>query len=264
MNELMTIKQLPVIEEQLQTLSAEIDNQIAAALKLPCNEETVKEIKKIRAELKKDSTEYETGRKAIKSAILKPYEDFETVYKKYVGDKYTSADAELKKRIDTIENQVKAKNQVEAEIYFNEYVKSKNIDFITFANTGITVTLSASMKSLKDQTKAFIDRVAEDIAMIETQEYKDEIMVEYKQNLRAAFSITTVKNRHKAIEEEKARTVEVEQIKQQEQTVIENVNHFAPPVEEEPEIQITFKVWGTRTQLRAVKEFIEKEGIRYE
>jgi hypothetical protein len=263
-NDLMVVKQLPVIEEQLKTLSTEIMQKVTDAVAMECTEDTVKEIKKIRTDLNKDAAFYETGRKEIKTAILKPYEDFEESYKKYVGDKYKFADAELKKKIETVENDLKAKKQEEIEAYFNEYLQSKNIDFITFANTGIAVTLSASIKSLKEQAKAFIDRICEDLTLIESHEYKDEIMVEYKQNLRAAFSITMVQNRHKAIEVEQAKSTENEQIKAQEQMVVEKVESFTAPVEDEPIIKITFTAWATKTQFKELKLFFESRGIKYE
>ena len=45
--------------------------------------------------------------KNIKSKILKPYEDFENIYKTNISDKYKNADIELKTKIDNIENNLK-------------------------------------------------------------------------------------------------------------------------------------------------------------
>lgn len=59
------------------------------------------------------------------------------------------------------------------------------------------------MKSLKEQAKAFIDKIVDDLNLIKTQEHKAEILVEYKQTLNVAQAITIVINRFKAIEEEK-------------------------------------------------------------
>ena len=46
MEELIVIKQLPIIEENLKELSGEIDKKIENANALVCNDETVKEVKK--------------------------------------------------------------------------------------------------------------------------------------------------------------------------------------------------------------------------
>jgi hypothetical protein len=50
--ELIIVKQLPIIEEQLKGLSEEISKKVSKAMKLAVTEETVKEVKKVRAELK--------------------------------------------------------------------------------------------------------------------------------------------------------------------------------------------------------------------
>ena len=75
--------------------------------------------------------------------------------------------------------------------YFEEYAQSKNIDFVKFGDANINVTLTASLKSLKDQAKKFIDKVVDDIALINTQENDAEIMFEYKRTFNVSQAITT-------------------------------------------------------------------------
>ena len=88
MNDLIIIKQLPIIEEKLKQISDEIEVRTTNALSLICTDSTVKEIKVLRADLNKDYKELETQRKAVKKEVLAPYEAFEEVYKKYVSDKF--------------------------------------------------------------------------------------------------------------------------------------------------------------------------------
>ena len=96
----------------------------------------------------------------------------------------------------------------------------------------INVTLSASLKSLKEQAKLFIDTVEGDLRLIDTQEYKTEILVEYKKSLDVSDAITTVVDRHKEIEVEKAKVVEkIEE-------VIEKVETIVAPIVEEAGIYI--------------------------
>ena len=76
-NELIVIKQLPIIEEQLRKVSEEIDEKVKNAVALVCNEDTVKTVKEIRASLNKELKDFEDKRKQVKSEVLKPYEDFE-------------------------------------------------------------------------------------------------------------------------------------------------------------------------------------------
>ena len=199
MQELIVVKQLPQIEEHLKELSAEIDKKVENAKSLVCTDENVKAIKQVRADLNKEFKEVEQQRKVVKEQILAPYMQFEEIYKTYISDKYKSADNDLKTKIDLTENELKAKKEQEIKDYFEEYKTVNNIDFITYGQAKINVTLSASMKSLKEQAKQFIDKIVDDLKLIETQEHKAEILVEYKQILNVSNAITSVTNRFKAI-----------------------------------------------------------------
>ena len=96
------------------------------------------------------------------------------------------------------------------EEYFNEYLSSKGIDFVKFEDANIKVNKSSSDKSLNAQAKAFIDRINDDLQLIYTQEYSEEILVEYKHTLNASAAIMSVSERHKAIEAERERRAQAE------------------------------------------------------
>lgn len=63
------------------------------------------------------------------------------------------------------------------------------IDFVTFEQANIGITLSASLKSLKEQAKNFADRISDDLMLIQTQENKAEILVEYKNTLNVSHRL---------------------------------------------------------------------------
>lgn len=271
--DLIEIKQLPVIEEQLRSVSTVIDERVKNATSLVCTEESVKTIKEIRAELNKDYKEFESKRKLVKEQVLKPYNDFENVYKECISDKFRNADIILKGKIDNVENELKSKKEKEIKEYFEEYKIANNIGFITYGQARINVTLSASMKSLKEQAKQFIDKIVDDLKLIETQEHKTEILVEYKQTLNVSQAITSVTNRFKAIEEEKKK---IEQEKELQKFVVDTAKESdkyseqiilnSPSVEEKIEeiLTLKFTVRGTRTKLRELKKFLESGGYDYE
>ena len=270
---LIEVKQLPVIEEQLRSVSTVIDERVKNATSLVCTEESVKTIKEIRAELNKEFKEVEQQRKLVKEQVLKPYNDFENVYKECISDKFRNADIILKGKIDNVENELKSKKEKEIKDYFEEYKEANNIDFITYEQARINVTLSASMKSLKEQAKQFIDKIVDDLKLIETQEHKAEILVEYKQTLNVSQTITSVTNRFKAIEEEKKK---IEQEKELQKFVVDTAKEsdkyseqiilISPSVEEKTEeiLTLKFTVRGTRTKLRELKQFLESGGYDYE
>lgn len=277
MSDLMIVKQIPVIEEKLKTISEKIDKEVEQAKGLICTEENVKTVKEVRAKLNNTFKALEEERKTVKNAVMEPYNNFEKIYKECVIDKFKSADTELKQKIDNVESELKAKKEQEIKDYFEEYKTANNIDFVTYGQARINVTLTASMKSLKEQGKAFIDKIIDDLNLIDTQEHKAEILVEYKQTLNVSQAITIVTNRFKAIEEEKKRqeekVVHIEmntnhEITQKSYKELENV--FNKPLEQPKEekqediLTLKFTVKGTRAKLKALKEFLENGGYDYE
>ena len=276
---LIVVKQLPIIEEHLKTIKQATEAKVADALALVCTEETLVAVKEARAALNKDFKVLEDTRKMVKNAVLAPYNEFEASYKECVTNVFTSADAKLKARIDEVETELKETKKAEIAAYFNEYRESKGIDFVTFENANINVIRSASDKKLKEQAKAFIDRICEDLSLIETQEHKTEILVEYKKSLNVSNAITTVVERYKAIERAKEIEAHIKAQKEAEQAAVEKVEAvveaeteaLTPPTVEEPtatpakRYSVTFMaVADDLDKIRRLKAFMEKEGIEYE
>lgn len=271
MENLIIIKQLPKIEENLKELSMLIDEKVNNAKGLICTEENVKTIKQVRADLNKEFKEVEQQRKNVKEQVLAPYMQFEEIYKQYISDKYKSADIDLKAKIDSVENELKVRKEQEIKDYFNECVIREQIDFLDYSRLNINVTLSASIKSLKEQVDMFINRIIDDLKLIETQEHKAEILVEYKQTLNISNAITTVSNRFKAIEEENKKREELKK------KLIQKMSEEANKVLEENKVeeQNEFKIIPTKKtitikfnlfdmQLEQLIKFLEISNIEYE
>jgi len=206
--DLIVVKQLPVIEERLQSISEAIQAQTKEVLSLAVTEDTVKEIKKRRTELNKSFKMLEDQRKEVKSAIMAPYEAFEEVYKRYVTDIFKPADAKLKARIDEVENALLDNKKADVAAYFKEKAAAHNIDFVSFDQLGIKVTFSDSMKKLKEQVDDALNKISGDLAVIATLEFPEEILVEYKENLNLTNSVLTVKTRRAKLAAELQRKAE--------------------------------------------------------
>lgn len=288
-SELIVVKQLPVIEDQLLAVKERIEARVNDALSMICTEDTYKDIKKIRSDLNKEYQELEKRRKEIKGQILAPYEKFEGVYKECAGDLYASADRQLGEKIREVENGLKQQKADDLAKFFDEYRESLGLpaDFVQLEAAGIKIGLSDSKVSLHRQATEFLDRISSDLKVIETQENRDEILAEYagKYNLSAAMLI--VDNRHKMIAAEKARREEI-QARQQaiqtaEQAVQETVKAETPaavvpsviqaPVKSiDPEAapaapalyKATFTVTATIDGLKALKQFLNEGGYQYE
>lgn len=274
--ELMVVKQLPIIEERFKQLSEAVDEKVKNAEGLVCTEENVKIVKQVRADLNKEYRDVETQRKKIKEQVLAPYMQFEEVYKQYIADKYKNADLILGGKVKVIEDDLKAKKEQEIKDYFEELKTANNIDFITYEQAKINVTLTASKKSLREQVENFINKISDDLKLIETQEHKAEILVEYKQSLNVSHAITTVMNRTEAVKKEMEKQEQVinkklEEEKNRMQDNLNNLKNMSVGIDmgsgESQNVKIytiPFKATGTSVQLKMLKDFMEREGIRYE
>ncbi len=279
---LIVVRQLPIIEDQLRKIKANVESRVGVVLAMECTEETRQSVKAARAELSKEFAALETRRKEVKAAVLAPYEAFERLYKECAADIYRAADTQLKTRIDDVETGLKKQKADRVETYFNEYRQSLGIsaDYVSFASAGIHITLTASEKSLKDAARSFLDRVAGDLGVIDTQEHSDEILVEYLHDLNLSRSITTVSNRHRAIaaaqERKKAAaeqaTMLEESAKQVEAAAAPDPVVMPPTMVDVPETVQTdptvystsFKVTASLDKLRALKQFLIEGGYEYE
>jgi hypothetical protein len=295
--DIIQLKQLPIIEAQLHQIKEQVTAATNEALSLVCTDETVKTVKQKRADLNKAFAAFEERRKEIKAEILAPYDAFEKVYRDCVTEPFKTADTELAEKIADVENGLKNEKYAALAEYFNEYRNSIGLseEDATLYKARINVTLSASLKSLKDKATAYLDQTLEDLQMIDLQEYRDEILSEYRKTGNAAQSITIVNQRHKEIEEERRRAEERRAAEEAraaaaakvEEAIAETAaeaaaapqDAFMPPIEETPaetdnsvetpadapaEIyESTFTVWGTLEQLKALKKFLDENNYDY-
>ena len=144
--------------------------------------------------------------------------------------------------------------------------------------------MNISNKKIKETISAFIDKVCDDIAMIDTQDHRDEIFVEYKKSLNVSQAILLVKNRYKEIEEARARQAAARAKAEEEakaaalvEEAIEEEQQelFAPEVIKktfsEPDVQLlqrystAFRINNaTLGQLKELKRFLNSGGYEYE
>lgn len=264
MQDIIILKQLPIIEETLKNVSQEVDKRIAEVTSLVCTEDTKTEVKKARAQLSKDFLELENQRKLVKTQINKPYDEFFKIYKELITDKFLTADDELKDKINEIENIQKSKIQEEVITCFEELKKAKNIDFIELYQVINKINLSDSITSLKKRCLEFLERVESDIDIINGEKHKDEILYEYKKSLSVADSIITVERRRKTLDSVAKTTGDIQD------NTPDNTSDYttlqAPKIiQNEQEIFVVkFSVKATKSKLKELKNFLEKGEYEYE
>ena len=298
--ELITLKQAPIIVyEKIKAVGQQIEAKIAE-LNLDnqlVTDETLKSAKNTRTTLRKELDDFETQRKYIKEQVNAPYEAFEKAYKEHIKVHYDKADSTLKSKIDEVQNRLISDKSARIKDYFTELCQSQDIDFIIFERLPMNITLSASDKSLKEQVAGFVSEVTKSLQLIESlnepDEFKAEMLTEYKQTLDVTRAIQNAQYRKQQREAElqriEAQRVAAEQARlaaearareaaplQAAAQVTNEVQPAAPiqpePVQEATEaaqedeneiVQASFTVIGTRVQLRALRAFLDNNNIQY-
>ena len=302
MNEnLITLKQPPIIiYEQIKAVGQQIEAKIAE-LNLDnqlVTDETLKSAKNTRTMLRKELDDFETQRKYIKEQVNAPYEAFEKAYKEHIKVHYDKADSTLKSKIDEVQNRLITDKSERIKEYFTELCQQQGIDFLIFERLPLNITLSASDKSLKEQVAGFVGEVSKSLEFIESltdpDEYKAEILADYKQTLDVTRAIQNAQYRKQQREAElqriEAQRAAAEQARLEAEAraretaplqapaqVINEVQPAAPvqpePVQEATQeaqedeneiVQASFTVIGTRAQLRALRAFLDNNNIQYQ
>lgn len=295
--QIITLKQLPIIEEHLQLVKSDVETRTRNAMQLVCTEETRKDVKSIRTELSKEFAEMENQRKRVKDAIMDPYNQFEAVYKECISDPYKKADAELKKRLDEVESGLKSDKEKAIRDYFSELCKANNLPWLRFEQMGLKIGLSTSVNGTKTALTSTVLRISNEVLELSRHENAAELMVEYKKSLNMALALSTIRARQEQIElqkqyeaqrraaleqqraaEEKVQKAVSEAQETQQDAAEPPIEEVTAPTEETPTeaptavqeqapatiYEVKFAVRGTIEQLKKLKQFIMQEGMSYD
>lgn len=272
-NEIVKIETLPKIFYELEKVGEYLDVELAEVKKLDISEESKQSIKKVRTNINDTLKQFEDKRKEIKNKCLEAYTLFEEKYNNEVKIKLTNASEDLKIAIDTIErNQIKQKED-EIFAFIDEHIHANHIEkiimtpeVIIFAN--LKINLSTSIKSIKEDAKAYIEKVANEVKLIELEEnYSDEILWEYQKNgydyTKAKLNVIT---KHKELEELAKQREQVKEVVQQEEVVEKVVEEIVAPkeiIQDDELLEVTFTVRGTKSQILQIKNLLIELGVEY-
>ena len=279
--DLIQVVQLPVIEERLRSMKEKVSDQTAAAMALVCTDENLAQVRAVRADLNNTFKDLEEQRKAVKKAVMGPYEAFEKVYKECITEPFKNADAVLKEKVSEVENGIKAECEAKMREYFSELCAAERVDWLKFEWVGLKITIDVARQNshakLREQIAGFVVGVSQAVNTISKMEDAEEIMAEYRQCLDMGRAIGIVQDRHQRIEEER-QAAEARRAAQEALLVAtQKVDSIAPPTvldppvaapapqqEDEKVYKCSFTVRATKAQLKRLKDFMMQEGICYE
>lgn len=280
---LIEVRQLPIIAERLYQVKEQIEQAVAEAESMVCTAETVQAVKSRRAELRKQFDALEDQRKAVKAAVMAPYNDFEAVYKECVAEPMKRGDAALKCAVDDFEGELKKRCEQAAREYFDELATVYNVaDFLTFDTAARLGNIKISMadataktpKKLREALKSVVERVDKDADTIQGMDDAVEIMAEYKTLFDVGAAVAAVQSRKRRIAAELEAAEARKTAQEAQSAAAAKVDVYAPPEALAPAVEapapeklytITFTIRNvTRTQALAVRDYLKSEGINYE
>lgn len=269
----VNIKSLGEIESNIKDIKEKALKLNNYYSNITFTDDSIKVAKDIKSKVNKFKGQVSDYRKNIIAEFKKPIEQFETTAKeteKILGDTYTTINLQCNRYDD----EQKKKLEKEVREFFDEYKATLNIN-VPYEKANITVNLNSSLKKLKEEAVAFLEKVNKDLELINSQQYKDEILVEYNTCYDAVKAITTVNNRMKAIEEQKNRSEELIHKtpviidKQPVETILEKKDILQAPqytrtnnISSE-KVTMTFTVTGTIEEIKKLKVYLINSNIKF-
>lgn len=273
--------------QEIQWNNEELKTAIAAKMEdykgLVFTEETIKEGKKDRADLNKLRTAIDNERKRVKKLCMDPYNKFEQQVKEVLGlidEPIRLIDAQIKE----VELAKKEEKRVEIQKLF------ETIGFQSFVTLDMIwdekwLNATVSLAKIEEQMKSIMYQIGDAVLTIhKLPEFSFEAMEIYKKTLNLSQAIAEgqrladiQKRKEEArIAQEKA---EEERRKAEEKKVAqEEPEQVLPPVTKEensevlikeesektePVLQLDFRVWGTREQLLALRNYMNENHLRF-
>lgn len=271
-----------------EELKAEIAEKMRDYTGLVFTEDTIKDAKKDRAALNKLRTAFEDERKRIKRQCMAPYEQFETQVKELIAlidEPIRLIDAQIKE----VEEQKKAQKRKDIEELFGSIGFQL---FVTLDKIWDDKWLNATvpLSRIEEQMKSRMYQIGEDIAVIQKlPEFSFEAMEVYRKTMdlnkaiQEGQRLADIQKRKAAYEEEQRRKSEEEQrrrleeensrpvpaVSEEQKTAgpersSETVNEDIAASDQQEEILcLDFRVWGTREQLLALRNYMKDNHLKF-
>ena len=274
------------IEWNREELKAEIAAKMQDYKTLAFTEDAIKEAKADRANLNRLKKAFDDERKRIKKLCMAPYDRFEQQAKEIIAlidEPIQIIDAQIKE----VEEAKKIQNRKDIEDLFGTIGFQT---FVTLEHIWDEKWLNATvpMSKIEEQMKSRMYQIGDDVATIHSlPEFSFEAMEIYKKTLDLSKAIqegqrlADIQKRKAAYEEEQRRKQEeaeaarkaqdAEALPEPEETPVlavpeepDNTSANQPSVEPgQPLIQLDFRVWGTKDQLMALRQYMVENNLRF-
>lgn len=265
------IKALAPIQFNYEDIKKWITEKAKEYKSMVYTEETITNAKSDRATLNKVAKALNDEKIRIKKEVLKPFEDFESKCKELQGiitDASNSIDVQVK-AFETKEQEEKKK---QIEDLFNTYIGDfKELIIFEQIFNQRWLNKTYTIKKIEDEIKHLIAKTTTDLKVIDAQIQDESINKSVKNyyfnnitdpsilgnSLQEGMKIDENNkkieelNRQKAEQEKKIQNYIIEQAKESDKVEGKNL------------LTINFRVTATKEQFMAIREFFEKNNIKY-
>ncbi|WP_454980080.1 DUF1351 domain-containing protein [Capnocytophaga haemolytica] len=204
MKEIITLQQAPIILYNMQEYAKDLAARIASAEieTAIVTDENISTVKKVRAAFTKEFKAIDAKRLQVERELTAPWKELMEQYNTLVKSQYDDFDKVCKEKVFAHEAGKKNEKELNVKAYFDELCAAKGIDFLDFKSLGLNVTLSEPVSKLKERVKATVEGVTNGLELInsvpESDEYKSEVLAEYKRTLSTAGAFKAVNERRDA------------------------------------------------------------------
>lgn len=258
-----------IIEFNYEELQAQLGERLEKYRTLVVAEDGIKAAKSDRAALNKLRTALEDSRKEVKADCLRPYESFEVKIKALTG-MIDVAIRNIDTQVKGFEEAKKQEKRAEIEAFFAENIGglAELLPLEKLWNPKWLNT-TAKLPAVQEEILTAIRRVKNDIGIIRAMrvECEAQMIDRYLQTLNMSDALA-----EKARFEEHQKRLAAYQAHSQQQAPADKPAPAAQPEEPAQETptaehtelrQIDFRVWVTPGQMRALRQFLLDNKIRY-
>lgn len=274
---------VPEIKWNNEELKAAIAEKMEEYKGLVFTEETISEGKKDRANLNKLRGAIDDERKRVKKLCMEPCNRFEKEVKEVlalVDEQINAIDVQIKE-VEQIKREEKRKavQELFESIGFQKFVTLEMIWDEKWLNASVTLS------KVENQMKETMYRIGEEVGTISRlPEFSFEAMEVYKKTLdltqaiKKGQELTDIQKRkeealvRQKAEEERRKAEEAAAGKESENPEDAADTHDAPKKAEEndytrvvsePVMRIDFRVWGTKEQILALRDYMKQNNLKF-
>lgn len=180
--------------EKMLKEATEFSNKIRS---IDVNEESIKNAKKMLADVNKRIKFVEENRIAIKNELMVPYVEFETKIKHILGI-VKEADGVIRDKVRELEELEREEKENTIKSIFNSKIKFYNfndlVKFEDFLKPNM-LNKTYSINKIEEEISSFLEEIKNNFEVIKTFDNSEEILEEYLKNFNLAIAINRVNSR---------------------------------------------------------------------